>query len=303
MSKPLFHLKSMTAYGRGVSSFDYGTFTLEIQSVNRRHLEMSISLPRLLSRFEMLIRKTLTEHVGRGMVNVFVGWSSEAKNSVKVIPNFSLARGIKDAWEQIAYDLGLQTDISLSLLAREKDLFLLEEELPDEESFRSALEKGLDEALGYFLKMKKVEGEALSHDLHERLGRLQKWIEAVEVYAPAVPVKYREKLTERLEELFAGSGENEERVLREVALLAERADVTEEIVRFKSHLKQFQERLEEPLVEPTETRGKTLDFLLQELNREVNTVGSKAADLSITQHVVTIKAELEKMREQVQNIE
>ncbi|MCH9627151.1 MAG: hypothetical protein S4CHLAM2_07860 [Chlamydiales bacterium] len=298
-----FQLKSMTAYGRGVSSFTYGSLTIEIQSVNRRHLEMNLSLPRLLTCFEMLIRKKIAQHVGRGMVNVLVGWRSEAKNRVMVTPNLPLAKGIKQGWEKIASDLGLQGEISLSLLAREKDLFLLEEELPDEESFRAALDQGLDEALEPFLQMKRAEGEALACDLHRRLERLQEWIQVIEACAPSVPIKYRERLTERLEGLFAGNGENEERILREVALLAERADVTEEIVRFKSHLKQFQERLEAPLAEPTETRGKTLDFLLQELNREINTVGSKASELAITQHVVTVKSELEKMREQVQNIE
>jgi len=299
MSKRLFQLKSMTAYGRGTASFAYGSFTVEIQSVNRRYLEVNINLPRLLTRFEVPLRKKVAARVGRGMVNVFIGWRSESQNPVTVTPNITLAKGVKHAWEQIAFDLGLESKIDLSLLAREKDLLLFEEELPEEECFQEALEKSLDEALDRLLEMKEKEGKMLSKDLHERVQTLVGIIDEIERYAPGGTERYRQKLNERLEELFAGSPENEERLLREVALFAERIDVTEEIVRFRSHIAQFQGMLEKPL----ELQGKTLDFLIQELNREINTIGSKASDLAITKQVVQAKGELEKMREQVQNIE
>lgn len=303
MSKPSYPLKSMTAYGRAAASFAYGSFTVEIQSVNRRYLEVNVSLPRLLTRFEAPIRKKVAERVGRGMVNVFIGWRSEAKNPVSVTPNLSLARGVKKAWEQIAYDLGLESRIDLSLFVNEKDLIIFEEELLEEEAYWSALEKALEEALDQLIAMKDKEGSSLTKDLQERINALEKVVADIEENAPEGVEKYRQKLTDRLEELFTGSPENEERILREIALFAERIDITEEIVRFKSHVQQFRQLLEKPLSEPTETRGKTLDFLIQELNREINTIGSKGSDLAITQRVVVVKGELEKMREQVQNIE
>lgn len=293
----------MTAYGRGTSSFAYGSFSTEIQSVNRRYLEVNINLPRILARFEIPLRKKVSARVGRGMVNISVSWRSETQTPVKVLPNLSLAKGVKKAWEQIAFELGLEACIDLSLLAREKDLLLFEEELPEEEEVLAALERSLDEALDRLTEMKEKEGHALATDLHERTEMLDAFIEEVEKHAPEGSEKYRQKLAERLEELFEGSSENEERILREVALFAERIDVTEEVVRFKSHVRQFRQMLEKPPAEAAETRGKMLDFLIQELNREINTIGSKAADIAITREVVKAKSELEKMREQVQNIE
>ncbi|MCC5832321.1 MAG: YicC family protein [Chlamydiales bacterium] len=303
MSKQPFQLKSMTAYGRGASSFAYGSFTVEIQSVNRRYLEVNINLPKLLARFEIPLRKKVSKRVGRGMVNVFVGWRSEVQTPVKVIPNLSLAKGIKSAWEQIAFELGLEASVGLALLAQEKELLSFEEELPEEEGFLKALEESLDEALDHLLEMKEKEGGALAKDLRERTLILDEYISEIEAHAGDGSEKYRRKLIERLGELLGGSPENEERILREVALFAERVDITEEIVRFRSHATQFRQMLEKPPVESAETRGKTLDFLIQELNREINTIGSKAAAIAVTEQVVKAKGELEKMREQVQNIE
>lgn len=303
MSKGSFQLKSMTAYGRGTASSPEGTFTVEIQSVNRRHLEVHLNLPKLLTRFEMPLRKQIQERVGRGMINVYVGWRSEGGNPVKVTPNLSLAKGIKSAWEQILFELGLEGRIDLALLAKEEGLILIDEALPEESRLFDTLNTALAEALDHFVAMKEREGKSLAHDLHERIITLIGVIEMVASLAPEGVEKVRRKLNERLEELFSGNSENEERILREVALYAERSDITEEVTRFKSHLEQFRYLLEKPLTECTETRGKTLDFLIQELNREINTIGSKASDLTITNQVVKAKGEIEKMREQVQNIE
>ncbi len=293
----------MTAYGRGVTTFPYGTLSAEIQSVNRRYLEVNVNLPRLLTRFETALRKKVAARVGRGMVNLFISWRSDAQTPVKVLPNLSLAKGVKTAYEQIAYDLGIDPEMDLSLLAGQKDLLLFEEEIPEEAGFEAALEQSLDGALDAFLEMKENEGKTLSKDLYERTESLNGMLEVIEKLAPGGTEKYRQKLTDRLAELFEGSLENEERILREVALYAERIDITEELVRFKSHIEQFRQMLEKPLEDATETRGKSLDFMIQELNREINTIGSKGSDLAITQQVVKAKSELEKMREQVQNIE
>lgn len=298
-----FYLKSMTAYGRGVAAFHYGRFTIEIQSVNRRHLEVSISLPRLFARFEVGIRKLVAAHIGRGALNVTVTWKTEGNQPVSVVPNLSLARSLKEAWEKLVMELGVKEDVPLSLLARQNDLFLYEEEIVNEEQYLQALNNAVTEALQALLVMKRHEGATLVHDLLKRLDQLTAEIVRIEALSVGGAEKYRQKLQGRLEEFFSGSQENEERILREVAIFAERMDITEEIVRFKSHLSQFANLVEKPLENEIETRGKTLDFLLQELLREINTVGSKASDAAIAHHVVTVKSELEKIREQVQNIE
>ncbi len=303
MAKNSFHLKSMTAYGRGAATFAYGRFTIEIQSVNRRYLEVSVSLPRLFMRYEIDIRKKVAAFVGRGMVNVSLTWKSDARQPISVVPNLSLAKAVKRAWESLALELGLEESISLSLIAQEKELLLYEDELIEEEVYQKTLNAALEEALGALLLMKQQEGETLLHDLLDRLAVLQEKIVHIEELSVEGPEKYRQKLSSRIEELFSGNPENEERILREIAIYSERVDITEEIVRFKSHLEQCGHLLEKPLERATETRGKTLDFLLQELHREINTIGSKASDLTIASHVVTIKSELEKIREQVQNIE
>lgn len=297
-------LKSMTAYGRGTSNFSYGRFTVEIQSVNRRYLDVNVAMPRLLMRFEMDVRKKIAERVGRGMVNVSLSWKSDAKQPVNVIPNLALAKGVKNAWELIANELGMEGNIPLSLLANEKDLFLYEEELIEEELYRTALDEALSSALEALIVMKVKEGKILTEELKKRVETLTEEIAHIEGFAGEASEKYRQKLSDRLETLFTGHPDNEEKILREVAVFAERVDITEEVVRFKSHLEQSRQLLIQPLKVETETRGKKLDFLIQELNREINTIGVKSSDLHITtQHVVNIKSEIEKMREQVQNIE
>lgn len=293
----------MTAYGRGTSAFAYGRLTVEIQSVNRRFLDINISLPRLLNRFEEKIRKAVSSQVGRGMVNLSVEWRFGAKQPCSVIPNLSLARQLKEAWERLSVELGLEAKVDLSLLAQEKEILIYENELENEGLIWEALQGALLEALAQLGAMKKKEGNFLGSDLRQRVFLLQELIQGIEEHSTSNAERYRQKLSQRLEELFTGSSENEERVLREVAVYAERVDITEEIVRFKSHLVQFRELLEKPMGIEIETRGRTLDFLIQELNREINTIGSKTLDALAAQKVVFVKGELEKMREQIQNVE
>ncbi len=293
----------MTAYGRGVCDFEFGRITVDIQSVNRRFLEVNVSLPRLLTRFEMDVRKQIAASIGRGMLSVSVGWKTDSNNSISVVPNFALARAIKGAWEQLAEDLWLPKDMPLVLLTQEKDLLLHEEVMVEESVYQKALAEAVGMALQALLKMKRQEGETLAQDVRERLKILNKEIASIDVRAPNATEKFRHKLAARLNELFVGNPENEERVLREVAVYAERVDIVEEIIRFKSHLGQFEQTLDKPLEQTADSRGKILDFFLQELLRESNTIGSKASDLVVAQHVVTIKSELERIREQVQNVE
>lgn len=293
----------MTAYGRGVCDFAFGRITVEIQSVNRRFLEVNVNLPRLLNRFEMDVRKQIAASIGRGMLSILVGWKTDSHKSISVVPNFALARAIKGAWEQLAEDLWLPKELPLSLLTQEKELLLHEEIMVEESVYQKALAEAVGMALHALLKMKRQEGEALARDVHERLKNLNKELVSIELRAPNATEKFRQKLAARLNELFTGSLENEERILREVAVYAEKVDIIEEIIRFKSHLSQFEQTLDKPLEQTADSRGKILDFLLQELLREINTIGSKASDVVVAQHVVTVKSELERIREQVQNVE
>jgi uncharacterized protein (TIGR00255 family) len=254
-------------------------------------------------RYEVDIRKQLAVSVGRGMLNISLSWKSEGAQPVSVMPNLELARALKDAWEKLAHELGIKEAIPLLLLAQEKELLLYEEQIINDAVYYNAIMAALKDAVTALVAMKRQEGRVLAEDLKERLHLLHAQIACIEACSGRGVEKYRQKLQSRLEELFSGNPENEERVLREIAVYAERVDITEEIVRFKGHLGQFKDMVEKPLENELETRGKTLDFLLQELLREINTIGSKASDLSIAQHVVTIKSELEKIREQVQNIE
>ena len=276
---------------------------MDIQSVNRRFLEINVSLPRLLTRFEMDVRKQIAASIGRGMLSVSIGWKTDSHKSISVVPNFALARAIKGAWEQLAEDLWLPKELPLVLLTQEKELLLHEEVMVEESVYQKALAEAVGMALNALLKMKRQEGEALAHDMHERLKILNNEIASIESRASNATEKFRHKLTARLSELFTGTVENEERILREVAVYAEKVDIVEEIIRFKSHLGQFEQTLERPLELTADSRGKILDFLLQELLRESNTIGSKASDLVVAQHVVTLKSELERIREQVQNVE
>ncbi len=293
----------MTAYGRAVVDFEWGRITVDIQSVNRRFLEMNVSLPKLFSRFEMEIRKTVTALVGRGMVNVSVAYKSESKQALTVTPNLPLAHALKEAWEKLARELRLNDALPLALLAQEQELFIYDEEIKEEALFQKALSAAVDSALKALLQMKRDEGKVLEQDLRKRKELLEEEIGKIEAVSEGATEKFRQKLVARLEELFPARGENEERVLREVAVFAEKVDITEEITRFKSHLAQLDQTIDKPMAQTTDSRGKLIDFLLQELLREINTIGSKSSDLTVSQRVVKIKSELEKIREQVQNIE
>jgi uncharacterized protein (TIGR00255 family) len=298
-----YPLKSMTAYGRGNSIFPYGRFLVEIQSVNRRFLEININLPRFLTRFENELRKRIANTIGRGTLNLYISFKAEGALPIAIFPNIPLAHALKEAWEKLKEELNLEESLPISLLAQEKDLFIFEDELKNEDAYRRALQLALDEALGSLLSMKREEGQRLAEDLHNRISFLRGEISKIQESGQEAPEKYRQKLHARLEELLSGSSHNDERILREIAIYTERIDITEEIVRFKSHLDQMEHTLLKPQENELEVRGKTLDFILQELNRETNTLGSKASDLTVSKHVVTIKTELEKIREQVQNLE
>lgn len=290
----------MTAFGRASVENSIGHFTAEIQSVNRKYLEINCYLPKELARFEADIRHWIGACVSRGQVNVRIFAFFEKSSPLVVKANLALAKQIKEAWEQIGKELKLgQSEVNLAMLASQDDLLLYEEDLQNEEVVRAELRKVIDLAILPFLDMKKKEGTVLYSDIAMRLKRLKEWIEEIAVKTTGSTSKFKQKLIERINEVAAGLADNEDKVLREVAIYAEKVDVTEEIIRFRSHLKQVNDLIQSP----HESIGKKFEFLLQELNREANTIGSKTSDIETVQLVVEIKTELERIREQIQNIE
>lgn len=293
-------LKSMTAYGRASLNTKAGHFVIEIQSVNRKFLEINVILPRQLSQFDVELKKWLMPHLARGQVSIKVNVSFEEVIPFNVKPNLPFARQLKNAWDKIGKELGLEeNEFRLSLLENVEGLLSFEENQEEEENYRNILQQTLEVALKDFLHMKEQEGMVLQADIEQRIEKIRQSMQIIEQKAPFATKKYKEKLVARLEELLPGHVENEERVLREIALFAEKIDIAEEITRFYSHLAHF----EELFLSTSLSVGKTMEFVLQELNREINTIGSKSSDLDIARAVIDIKSELERIREQIQNIE
>lgn len=290
-------LRSMTAYGRACCPTPFGRLTVEIQSVNRRHLEISCFLPREWLGLDAEIKERLSKEIQRGHVTVTLNAAYERESPITVTPNLALVAQLKTAWEKIAATVNtpLQSTQLLELLAKERDLFLYEGNMKD----HSALQEALDQCLAQLIEMKKKEGLRLLADILPRFQLMQEAIRQIRQRAPNAIEKYRNKLKARLEEILSGSVENEEKILREVSVYAEKVDITEEITRFESHLKQALELFNSDVP----SVGKTCEFLLQELNREINTIASKAADAEVARLVIAVKAELERIREQIQNVE
>lgn len=294
-------LKSMTAYGRSVYVCPEGRFVAELHSVNKRFLEVNVHLPRELIRFERDIKKRIGKKFSRGQVNVFLNIQMTGESNISVKPNLTLAKQLKTAWTEIESELDIAEtpNFDLSLIASEKSLFFYDDDLQDDGVIKEALEKAITGALEAAIEMKEDEGRALKDDMAGRLPTLSKKLELISEKVPNATKRYKERLLANLEEILPGSTENEERILREVALYADRIDISEEISRFRIHLEKYQNLLESE----SSAIGKTLEFLVQEMHREVNTIGSKSSDAEVSHLVVDIKSELEKTREQVQNVE
>lgn len=292
----------MTSYGRAVVDNHLGRFMVEIHSVNRKHLDVHVLVPGELLRFDLDIRQWLKKAFWRGRVSVRVVARFSELSPVHVEPNVAYAKELKSAWEQIAEATGTIGKFDLSLLVRDVNLFSYIEDLDEahetecSETLKEAVEKALEECT----KAKTKEGKILAEDIIKRLSKIDDIVKSIVEHSSDAESKYHNKLTERLEDLFKGDLENEERILREVAIFADRVDISEEIVRFGVHMEHLLELLNS---DKDRAIGKNLDFLLQEMNREVNTIGSKSLDSMISGQVVEIKSELEKIREQVQNIE
>jgi len=298
-----FPVKSMTAYARAKKQFAFGAITVELQSVNRRFLEISCYLPRNFYPLEPSLRKAISQKVGRGMVTLSVKFEQDPSTTVSIRPNLALAKGLKDAWSQIADTIGFSGEIDLNLLASQKELLVNEEKSEDLVGASATLQEVLQEACLSFVEMKVGEGKALQLDILSRLDAIEEIEKKINELAPKVAQMYRMKLQERLEQVLPGCVQEDERILKEIALFADKLDITEELVRLRSHFEKMRHLLTEPLKEQAQVIGKKLEFFLQELTREFNTIGSKASDQQILHLVVEAKAETEKIREQAHNIE
>ena len=291
-------MNSMTGYGRSRQVLDGREITVEIRSVNHRYLEYSARIPRMYGYLEEKLKTFLQSSVSRGKVEVTVTTQNLTGGDTVVQINQALAKGYLDAMRSQAEYLGLKDDLTLSTLTRFNDVFTLQKLEEDQQVIWNSVQQVARQALDQFLEMRRREGERLKLDLLQKLELLNGHVAAVEEQSPKTVAAYRERLLQKMEELLADRCIDQQRILLEAGLYAEKIAVDEETVRLKSHLEQFAQMMEQ-----SGPVGRKLDFLVQEINRETNTIGSKAQDLAVTRRVVEMKSEIEKIREQIQNIE
>ena len=290
----------MTGHGRGEAARDGFKVTAEISSVNRKQSEISLNLPRELDVLEASVRDLLHRKIARGRLTVRVTLhSSSGSASARMHINLLLAKAYASELRKLARSLKLSGELTLDQLLRAPGVFQTDEELADANAIWPAVEKSLNTALGALIKMRQREGAHLAGDLTARIQVMRRSTTRIQDQAPKSAERYRQQLTERIKSAGLPTlATDDERLLREVVLFADRSDITEELTRLQSHYQQFEDCLKS--AEPV---GRTLDFLAQEMNREINTIGSKANDRLISREVVTLKAELERFREQAQNVE
>ena len=289
---------SMTGFGRGKIIEDGREITVEIKTLNHRYLDVYIKLPRSLSFLEENIRSTVQRYLARGRVEVILGYSNRLGAPADVDVNQPLLNAYLSCFNKLEREHNIVNDVKVSSLVNIPDIFLVSEKEEDNDRLRDVVIDLTEKVLTDVKNMRRMEGERLKEDLLQRMELVKHMLNSIEERAPYIVEEYREKLRSRLDEIIQGTGLDENRFNMEIAYFAERCNITEEIVRFCSHIDQFISTFEE--VGPV---GRKLDFLIQEMNREINTIGSKANDLTISSLVVEIKSEIEKVREQVQNIE
>ena len=288
----------MTGYGRSVETRNGREFTVEVRSVNNRYLDCAVRLPRLVAFGEDAVKQAVKNTISRGKVDVFVSVRSEGGEQGTVTLNTALAEGYLAAMRQMAETFGLENDVKVSDLSRLPEVFTVDKPEVDEEALLADLMAVANEALAGYDAMRTTEGAALDHDLRSRGARILELVGQVEKQSPKTVSDYRARLEAKLREVLANTAIDESRILTEAAIFADKVAVDEETVRLRSHLNQMN-----AMLDAGGAVGRKLDFLLQEMNREANTIGSKCTDVAVARIVVDIKAELEKIREQVQNVE
>ena len=291
-------IKSMTGYGRAVKTLLGREFTVELRAVNNRYLDCTVKLPRSLTFAEEGVKQRVKAAVARGKVDVLISVGAAAGEPVRVSLNRPVLEGYLQAMNAMVQEYGVHNDISAAALARLPEVFLVEKPKEDEDELLSALLQVVDEALAAFNAMRAAEGAAMEADLQSRGQNILNLIDQVEARSPHTVADKRARLEAKMQEVLERTAIDESRILQEAAMFADKVAVDEETVRLRSHLSQMQ-----AMLSGGGAIGRKLDFLLQEMNREANTIGSKCTDLALARVVVEIKAELEKIREQAQNIE
>lgn len=291
-------VKSMTGYGRAQQTIDGMDITFEVKSVNHRNYEYSSRLPRAYGFLDDKIKKHLQRHIARGKVDVFLYIETIDAPGTTVSVNHTLAKAYLDAYHELAETYALREDVTVVQLARNPDILTVHKSAEDEEAVWSAVKVVVDEAVARFVAMRETEGERMKADVLSRRDTILEAVGVIEERSPQTVREHMDKVVTRMRELLDGAAVDEQRLLTEAAIYADKIAVAEETVRLRSHLDQLVE-----ILSMDKSIGHDLNFLVQEINRETNTIGSKASDVTITRLVMSMKGEIEKIREQIQNIE
>ena len=291
-------IKSMTGYGRATATAGGKTITCEIRSVNQRYFDAAVKLPRIYGYLEEPVKKRVQSEISRGKLDIYIGVDFAESENVEVTVNRPVLAAYLDSFRLMENEFGVENDVKASDLLRLPDIFSVRKPEEDEDKVKNEVFPVLEEAIRGFAAFRTFEGEKMYQDIRGRIETIRTYKETVEAKNPALVDAYRKKLEERIRELLNGAAPDENRILTEAAIYADKTAVAEETVRLESHLQQLSD-----LIASDGPVGRKLDFLLQEMNREVNTTGSKINDTELTECVVNMKCELEKIREQIQNVE
>ncbi|NBH83930.1 YicC family protein [bacterium C-53] len=291
-------IRSMTGFGRCEISDANRKFTVEMKAVNHRYLDVNIKMPKKLGFFESSIRNEMKAYIQRGKVDVFVAYEDYTENNVCIKYNRDLAKEYMKYLNQMAEEFGMENDVRVSGLSRYPEVFAMEEQTIDEEELWKLLERAVKGACEQFVQARIDEGENLKSDLLVKLEDMQKHVDFIEERSPEIVSEYRKKLQDKVQEMLGDTKFDEARIVTEVTIFADKVCVDEEIVRLRSHIESMKNCLMEG-----GSIGRKLDFIAQEMNREANTTLSKANDLVLSDTAIELKTEIEKVREQIQNIE
>ncbi|MFA5577125.1 MAG: YicC/YloC family endoribonuclease [Tissierellaceae bacterium] len=292
-------LKSMTGFGRGEFTNEFFKLKVEIKGVNHRYSDISVKMPRHISYLEERVKKAVKEKISRGKIDIYINIDYINESAIDIKVDIALAKSYKNTLEDLTKELEIEDSIRLFNILSMPEIVKIEKKELDEDTIWQSLNVSLGDALNDILKMKSIEGKSMKEDMLSKLKDIEVMVNEIEDRTPFVVLEYKERLRERISEILDKDVEvDENRLLYEVVLFADKSNINEEVVRLKSHISQFRS-----IVDEDDVVGRKLDFLIQEMNREANTIGSKANDLVISRNVVTIKSEIEKIREQVQNIE
>ncbi len=292
---------SMTGFGRSEVTEGQRKYVVELKSVNNRYLDMNIKMPKKFNAFEAAIRSELKNYMKRGKVDVFISYEDFSESESKVKYNKAIAGEYYAYLKEMAEDFGLDNDVRISVLSRFPEVFTMEEEELDEEEVWGGIKKALDQAGSQFLESRKREGQFLCQDLFEKLDGMKENVEYITVRSPEIIEEYKAKLREKIQDLLEDKQVDENRLAMEVTLYADKICVDEELTRLRSHIEATRDTLKEG--DDKDGIGRKLDFLAQEMNREANTILSKSTDLKISDRGIALKTDIEKVREQIQNIE